>query len=369
MSRFLLILILLIVGTLSAQEIIYEKYGSEVDFWIIVPYNGIVFKKGVETVQYQVSVEIKNVRKKQTAKHEETLVIINRDWLRDSALPVRFTTNLPAGKYTARLKLRNVLLGNKQQYDKTFILGEASTEIGQAYYVVKKENMEFMPPTVSLSGLLVESCTLYQKFSLAADSIHVRLNDRTIKYAAPSSPNNISFLDMNGGQVPSSVSISFYEANIHYHMEPFLYNPWFSYNIRYSLKEQIQQLRYITSQNEWQSLRALPDNKHNDGIELYWSMHDPSPGTLRNEARERFYQRVLNADGLFTVHKKLQGWKSDRGRIYIKYGEPDDILSEVHPIGLYPFISWIYYQQNLEFIFADIGGYGQYTLRNKDEEF
>ncbi|MDP2401266.1 MAG: GWxTD domain-containing protein, partial [Actinomycetota bacterium] len=341
----------------------------EVDFWIIIPYNSIVFKKNVDTVQYQVSIELKNAKKKLAAKHEETLVISNKSWLRDTALPLRFSAPLSPGKYTARLKLRNVLLGNKQQYDKAFVIADKYTEIGQAYYVAEKEGIEFMPATVAMGGLAVDSARLYQKFSLAADSIHVRLGDRVIKYNAPQSPNDVPLLEMNEGSIPGLIRISFFEANIHYHMEPFLYSPWFSYNIRYSLKDQIQQLRYIATQNEWQSLSALPSSRHSEGIELYWSMHDPSPGTVRNEAREGFYQRVLKADELFTIHKKLQGWKSDRGRIYIKFGEPDDIISEVHPIGLYPYISWIYYQQNLEFVFADIGGYGQYTLRNKDEEY
>ena len=36
---------------------------------------------------------------------------------------------------------------------------------------------------------------------------------------------------------------------------------------------------------------------------------------------------------------------------------------------MYPYIVWIYYSRNLEFEFADTGGFGQYKLRNKDEEY
>jgi len=65
----------------------------------------------------------------------------------------------------------------------------------------------------------------------------------------------------------------------------------------------------------------------------------------------------------------LKGWKSDRGRIYIKYGEPDEVYNEVHPLDLKPYIVWVYYRPNLVFVFMDMGGYGQYELRNKDEEY
>jgi hypothetical protein len=72
---------------------------------------------------------------------------------------------------------------------------------------------------------------------------------------------------------------------------------------------------------------------------------------------------------MFTIHKKLKGWASDRGRIYIKFGEPDEITTDVHPIGRYPNITWTYYKQNKEFYFADVKGYGQYILRNKEAEY
>jgi hypothetical protein len=90
---------------------------------------------------------------------------------------------------------------------------------------------------------------------------------------------------------------------------------------------------------------------------------------VRNENRERFYSRVLRADELFTIHKRLSGWRSDRGRIHIKFGEPEQIVNNAFPIGEAPSIKWYYYRLNRLFIFTDERGYGHYTLRNKDEEY
>jgi GWxTD domain-containing protein len=116
-------------------------------------------------------------------------------------------------------------------------------------------------------------------------------------------------------------------------------------------------------------LRRLRNDDLEEGLEQFWTIHDPSPGTLRNEARELFYQRVLTADERYTIHARLQGWASDRGRIYIKYGEPDEISAEVLPLDSYPYIVWHYYNRNLRFIFDDVGGFGQYTLRNTEDEY
>jgi len=365
----LFILFCLAGAALAAQEIIYERYQDQVDFWVILPYNMVLFKKGQDTVQYQISVEIKNARGKQVEKHEEKLVIPRREWLQDTALPVFFQAELPPGKYTASLRIRNLVLGDKRNLKKAFTLQDSFTEIGQPYYLIQKEEIRFLPSGVGAYDQPIQSCQISQRFSNSVDSIHVYVDDAVLRFIQPQSPFRLELADRMGDAPPQRIIISFFEGNIRYNMEPFLYSQWFSFDLRYTLKEQIQQLRYIASQNEWQTLRALPEGRYAEAIEKFWQVHDPSPGTIRNEARERFYQRIIIADERYTIHKKLKGWASDRGRIYIKYGEPDEILSEVHPIGLYPYISWIYYKLNLEFIFADIGGYGQYVLRNKDEEY
>lgn len=361
-----LLAMLMILGCVSAQEIIFERYAEGTDFWVIVPYNSISFKKNADRVSYQLAVEIRDSRKKLAASFGQTLDLPRRDWLRDTAIPVKFTAKLEPGKYNATLQLRNLVLGDKSKIKKTFTLG-GLTEIGQPYLLVTREGLTYLPQKLEMIGPDIQSCELLQSFSIVADSIGVETDLYSRMKVLPSSPMRTSLLE--GQEIPGRVNISFFEGNIHYRMDPFMYSPWFSYNLRYSFKDQLQQLRYLANQNEWKSLSALPEKMIQDGIELFWQRHDPSPGTVRNEAREDFYHRVLKADELFTVHKKLKGWSSDRGRIFIKYGEPDEIITDVHPLGVYPSIVWIYYKENLEFVFSDVGGFGQYTLRNKDAEY
>ncbi|MDZ7822184.1 MAG: GWxTD domain-containing protein [Candidatus Marinimicrobia bacterium] len=54
-----------------------------------------------------------------------------------------------------------------------------------------------------------------------------------------------------------------------------------------------------------------------------WENLDPTPGTERNELMNEYYYRVQTANQRFSGQR--EGWRSDRGMIYIIYGEPDAV--------------------------------------------
>jgi GWxTD domain-containing protein len=66
-------------------------------------------------------------------------------------------------------------------------------------------------------------------------------------------------------------------------------------------------------------------------LDRYWAERDPTPGSAVNEARERFESRVEYANAHFGTAGMVKGMLSDRGRIYIRLGEPDDVRHEVMP--------------------------------------
>ncbi len=365
----LLLTILLAASALPAQEVIFEHYRDGVDLWVLIPYNSLVFRADVDESTYQLAMELKNTRDRRTLSFDQSFVVPRRDWLEDTAIPVQFRAEIGPGTYEAKLRLRNLSQGDRTDLERSFVVGETFTEIGQPYLLFRKEGVTFQPASLQAPPLPLEKCSVKQRFSLVADSVHIAGIPQQQSIIAPQGFYEADLTAQANADSLSALSISIFEGNIRYDMDPLLYSRWFHYNVIYSHQDQIQQLRYIATQNEWRSLRAIPDDRIPEVIEQFWRVHDPSPGTLRNEAREAFYQRVLTADERYTIHRRLKGWKSDRGRIYIKYGEPDETYSEVHPLDLYPFIVWTYYSQNLEFIFADTGGFGQYRLRNKDEEY
>jgi len=378
---------------LTAQDIIIERYKNQSEVWIIIPYNDIVFGKKADTVKYQISLILRDERKRQVAKHEETLQIKRLTELQNTALPVHFSTSIGAGKLDATLILKNLTLGGKRTINKKIVLGNQYTEIGFAYTIAEYQGHRFIPVSFDELSFPVNTLELVQGYSLEVDSIHVSfanvvfspLQQTAILTDSLQIRNTISSAGLFKPAAEGSyhldllrylpalkrypLKIGFYEKNIHYWVEPFLFNQWYFYGLKYPVGDQLEQLRYFASQNEWQALSAIPRKQLPEAIENYWQKYDPSPGTLRNETREEFYSRIARADELFTIHKKIKGWKSDRGRIYIKFGPPDEISSEAFPMGSFPYIVWNYYRLDKQFYFSDSGGFGQYQLRNKEDEY
>ena len=71
------------------------------------------------------------------------------------------------------------------------------------------------------------------------------------------------------------------------------------------------------------------DEEREQFIKIFWGQRDPSPDTEENEYRDQYYERLAYANEHFSSGKP--GWMTDRGRIYIKFGKPDEI--EAHPSG------------------------------------
>jgi GWxTD domain-containing protein len=91
-----------------------------------------------------------------------------------------------------------------------------------------------------------------------------------------------------------------------------------------------EDVSYIISDEEKAAFKALKtDEEREQFIEQFWLRRDPTPDTIENEFKEDHYSRIAYANERFASGKP--GWKTDRGRIYVLYGKPDEI--ESHPSG------------------------------------
>ena len=87
-----------------------------------------------------------------------------------------------------------------------------------------------------------------------------------------------------------------------------------------------QDVRYIISPEEEQAFKLLSTDEERDAfIEQFWLRRDPTPDTEENEFREEHYRRIQYANEHFSAG--VPGWRTDRGRIYIIWGAPDEIES------------------------------------------
>ena len=104
----------------------------------------------------------------------------------------------------------------------------------------------------------------------------------------------------------------------------------------------------------------------------FWTRRDPTPGTPRNEAREQFYDKVDFANRNYRRTGQDQaGWKSDRGRIYLRKGAADEVLRRgAESAGgslqsrALPWEVWHYTTSGKDafYIFVDRAGSGSYAL-------
>jgi GWxTD domain-containing protein len=87
---------------------------------------------------------------------------------------------------------------------------------------------------------------------------------------------------------------------------------------------------WIISDEERAAFKQLSNDEERDNfIEAFWQRRDPTPDTEENEYKEEHYQRIAYSNEHFAAG--VPGWRTDRGRMYIMYGKPDEI--ESHPSG------------------------------------
>src|SRR5712664_3886068 len=142
---------------------------------------------------------------------------------------------------------------------------------------------------------------------------------------------------------------------------------------------------YIITDEEKKAFKKLAtDDERERFIEEFWRRRDPDPDTDENEFKEEYYERIAYANEHFA--SGIPGWKSDRGRIWIMYGKPDE--RETHPMGgnydrpsyegggsttTYPFETWFYRYlagvgSGIEIEFVDPSGSGEYRIARSPDE-
>jgi GWxTD domain-containing protein len=142
---------------------------------------------------------------------------------------------------------------------------------------------------------------------------------------------------------------------------------------------------YIITDEERKAFKKLAnDDERERFIEEFWRRRDPDPDTDENEFKEEYYERIAYANEHFA--SGIPGWKSDRGRIWIMYGKPDE--RETHPMGgsyerpsyegggstsTYPFEIWFYRYiagvgSGVEIEFVDPTGSGEYRIARNPYE-
>jgi len=142
---------------------------------------------------------------------------------------------------------------------------------------------------------------------------------------------------------------------------------------------------FIISEEERAVFKKLTNDEERDSfIEQFWDRRNPDPRSGHNAFKEEHYRRIAYANQNFA--SGIPGWRTDRGRIYIMYGKPDEL--ESHPTGgaynrpynegggttsTYPFEKWWYRHidgvgDDIEIEFVDKSMSGEYRMAMNPEE-
>jgi GWxTD domain-containing protein len=131
-----------------------------------------------------------------------------------------------------------------------------------------------------------------------------------------------------------------------------------------SLREVIS---YITTPEQLKMYDKLTLEGKQNFLKDLWQSKDPDPATPVNEFKNEIYRRFAYASAHFASGRfggPQNGRKTDRGRVYILYGQPNEINPYPYSPNQKPWEKWTYYnlQGGAVFIFEDQDGYGNYEL-------
>jgi GWxTD domain-containing protein len=128
-------------------------------------------------------------------------------------------------------------------------------------------------------------------------------------------------------------------------------------------------IKYIASSEEIAELEKLNSDKEiNSFLFKFWTKRDPKPSTKVNEFKEEHKKRFVYANNM------LGGFQTDCGRVYILYGEPDEIMHKDMGKNSKSYEIWIYDKKSeyvqeanafsniesgkVKFVFVDLMGFG-----------
>ena len=122
--------------------------------------------------------------------------------------------------------------------------------------------------------------------------------------------------------------------------------------------------KYIASGKEvkeWAKLDSVGGKRA--FLYKFWKRRDADPSTPQNQYFQSYLKRIQESNRKFGTISR-PGWKTDRGRVYLKYGEPSEIDRYPNQTDTKPYEIWHYndLEGGVIFVFADLTGFSDYQL-------
>lgn len=124
--------------------------------------------------------------------------------------------------------------------------------------------------------------------------------------------------------------------------------------------DMVSLLRYFPPSLDLDSLRKAPPSERARLWQAFYRNTDPNSATPANESLDRYFARMAYANQRFR-DEGTQGWRTDRGEVLIRMGEPDEVF-DASPTSEGRLIRWGYTRYNLTLYFVDESGFGRFKL-------
>jgi GWxTD domain-containing protein len=126
----------------------------------------------------------------------------------------------------------------------------------------------------------------------------------------------------------------------------------------------IEVMYYILNDDEYKAMKSGSDEDKAKKVMDYWKLKDPTKSTPYNEAMTEYFRRVDYAFFNYQTLKEKDGAKTERGKIYILHGKPDNVEKTLKEKK--QFEIWTYNNLSKKFHFELVSN-GLYVLRKIEE--
>lgn len=138
-----------------------------------------------------------------------------------------------------------------------------------------------------------------------------------------------------------------------------------------SLETKTNWIHFLVDPADWIMFKTLNKTGKAEFITQYFRDQDPTPGDKKNEYLEDILYRFNFANKHFSSLPEINdGWRSDRGRVLLQYGQSDKVDDEFLPSGSVPLQIWRYYflEEGVYFVFQDLDEFGNYRLVHSNKQ-
>ena len=267
--------------------------------------------------------------------------------------------SLNQGEYNIKINVQDLDNNNTYSFKDKILL---SSEDGFGAVLIYGKNEEIKDSITLENNKIQLEFQYFQKSDIIKDfEVGIRNYDKKEKLSFQNIQLNKEGFYIIEFEIPENYyGMTYLDITIENHK---ISKSFFIYNKGYDLwsediNEIVGVMRYILPLSEIKLLKDMTiDDKFKYMID-FWSTKDPNMSTEENELLIEFTNRIKYANLNFSDINK--GWKTDKGRIYIIYGEPEsqDIYRNQSE-GIREI--WTY-SSGLKFTFLDRSGFGNFIL-------